>query len=397
MKAYFLHIDRLVEPFGIAPVFCLIGNKTLKEIQEGIFKAIGIDLNDIDSDLEAYSGHEECLVFSDSLYFSKELVEEFLNRCRKLNDPTVFKVTCVLKRGGFTLRSAINLQDLDGEIGLDYYPFGLSGNEDHGFKIDMEIDPDELNASIATPNHISGVNRYAIPLTTKPLIQINHWVNLWVANIVEALLPAARLQSSSILKQLWLAIKSRSLNKWVILRQANVFGKGCDIHPTAYVEGSVIGDNVTIGAGTIVRNSAIGNNVSIGNGIVIEESVIGENSVILHGRVIFSVIGPETFSVGDMITASLVGKSCFIGLNSTLTDFRLDDRNVVVHNNGNSGEMVDSGNRFLGSCLGDGVYVGAGCVVAPGRMIPAGVKLALSEDRIVRSPGKEEIPGFRIL
>lgn len=300
------------------------------------------------------------------------------------------------EHGITTLRTAINVQDVKNcqgytEYNLRYFPEAKHRKDVRA----LVIEPDELSASFAVPFHMCGSKEYAIPMTERFIVQIDHWVNLWVTSIVAIMAGGARLQKSPKAKLLLLAMKARSFNKWKILRQLNKIGRNCDIHPTAYIEGSVIGDNVTVSAGAVVRESVVGDNALIGNGVVVEESVIGENSTILNGHILYSVLYPGCFSVAEMVSASLAGRDTFMGLNSTLTNFRLDGKNVTVLKDG---VAVDSGNVFLGSCLGHGVYLGSGCIVAPGRMVPCGLHLASCKEGAVWSSFDGPIPnGFRLV
>jgi NDP-sugar pyrophosphorylase family protein len=244
------------------------------------------------------------------------------------------------------------------------------------------------------PKHICGSDKYLIPITDKFIAQIDHWSNLWSVNIVSVLSNIARLQKIPKVKLFALALKALSVNKWKILEQFNTIGTGCDIHPTAYVEGSTIGDNVTVGAHSIIRESIIGNNAFIGNGVKIETSVIGEKSSILHGHIMFSVFYPGVFSVAQMISASLVGRDSFIVSGVSLTDFRHDGRSVTVVKDGIS---IDTGNTFIGACLGHETYLGSGCVVAPGRVIPDGVRIAPEKKRVITGIDSHESEGYRLI
>jgi len=392
MRAYILKTDVKIDPFGDYARDCLIGNKPLQQLQAETLRAAGLEPIYID-DLSEITDPNEYIVLEDNLYLTVELLLDFIAQSRQMKIRTV----CALKSGDITLRTAVDLQrvticDSHVRYGLYYY---TPRDDRNNFQIVL-IDPDELHASIPMPAHMCGADSYTIPVTDKCLIQIDHWVNLWWANLVTVLANGARLQKSPKWKLLLLALKARSFNKWKISRATNKIGRNCDIHPTAYIEGSVIGDRVILGAGAIVRNSIIGYNTSIGNSVVIEESVIGGDCVIMNGRVLFSVMYPRSFSVSGLITASIVGRESFSGLHSTMTDFRFDNKNVMVIKDG---KLVDSGNRFLGSCLGHGVYLGSGCVIAPGRMIPNGVHLTLTPDRIIRgcSDGQSDIEGYRIV
>jgi len=392
MKAYIVSREVEVEPFGDCARDCLIGNKPLGQLQKETLRVLGLEPVFV-TDRSQVIDSGEHLVLNDNLYFSTELLKEFITRSRQQGDATV----CALKRGEITNRTGVTVQDVaihpdHVEYNLCYLP-GIKGRNDHRAVV---IDPDEFHATIPMPSHMYGSGKYEIPMASKFVIQIDHWVNLWIANIVATLVMGANLQKSSILRKLFMALKARSFNQWEILCCMNTVGKNCDIHPTAYIEGSVVGDDVSLGAGAVVRHSLIGDNVSIGNGVVIEESVVGDGCVILNGRLIFSIFYPRTFSVAEMVTASFVGKNSFIGLNSTMTDFRLDGQNVTVMK---GGKLVDSSQRFLGACLGHEVYLGAGCIVAPGRSIPRGFRLAPTKDKVVRRCQGDDhiIQGYRLI
>ncbi len=391
MKAYAIRIDKPIKPFNEPARDCLVLNQTIADVQAEIFGKAGMEIVSV-SDASKISDTNEYLVLGDNLFFTPELLNEFVERSRQGRDATV----CALKHGITTLRTAINVQDVKNcqgytEYNLRYFPEAKHRKDVRA----LVIEPDELSASFAVPFHMCGSKEYAIPMTERFIVQIDHWVNLWVTSIVAIMAGGARLQKSPKAKLLLLAMKARSFNKWKILRQLNKIGRNCDIHPTAYIEGSVIGDNVTVSAGAVVRESVVGDNALIGNGVVVEESVIGENSTILNGHILYSVLYPGCFSVAEMVSASLAGRDTFMGLNSTLTDFRLDGKNVTVLKDG---VAVDSGNVFLGSCLGHGVYLGSGCIVAPGRMVPCGLHLASCKEGAVWSSFDGPIPnGFRLV
>lgn len=376
MKAYVVKNDKRIEPFDEPARDCLVLNQTITDAQAEVFTGFEMEMISV-SDASQITDTDEHLVLGDNLFFTPELLNEFVERSRQEKSVTV----CALKCGLTTLRTAVIAQNVlagNGytEYALHYFP--EAGHREATRA--LVIAPDDFSASVAMPSHMCGAEKYLVPMTERFVVQIDHWVNLWAVNIASILAGGARLKKSSKAKLLFLALKARSFNKWKILCQLNKIGRSCDIHPTAYVEGSVIGDGVTIEAGAVVRESVIGEGSLIGNGVVVEESVIGEGSTILNGHILYSVLYPHSFSVAEMVSASLVGKDTFMGLNSTLTDFRLDGKNVTVLKNGIA---VDSGNTFLGSCLGHGVYLGSGCIVAPGRTVPNDLHLAACKDKTV--------------
>ena len=229
-------------------------------------------------------------------------------------------------------------------------------------------------------------------LTDKLLIQLDHWVNIWTANLAVLFSVGARLNRASIIEKLGLALRARSFNQWKVLQHCNKIGRNCDIHPTAYIECSTIGDNVKVGAGTVIRESVIGDDVFIGDSVSVEVSILGKGCHIMTGEVIaYSVLYPGAFSDSRILEMVLCGRDSFVGA-SILTDFRLDGKYITVMK---GDTLIDTGNTFIGVCVGHNVYVGAGCIVAPGREIPNDTRISPDETRVVTKFTDKDMPGHR--
>lgn len=393
MRAYIVRTKRKLDPFCEHPQECLIKNKTLKRIQQEILQSLGFEsIHNISRsalDILSLENLDDFIVLDDRLFFSKELLKDFIKKSRAQRNSTV----CALKSGLTTYRTITATQEIVVNPVYVEYPLYYFPTRKFRRKVQLlVIEPDFSQISMNVPGHICENKKYLIPITDKFIIRIDHWANLWAANLIALLSEIARLKKMSILKLSFLILKAHSFNQWKILSRMNRIGSNCDIHPTAYIEASTIGDNVVIGAGTVIRESIIGNNSFIGNGVVIEESAIGENNTILNGHILYSVLYPGVFSVSHMISASIIGRNGFMGSSVVLTDFRLDGKHITVMENG---RKIDTKNRFLGCCLGHGVYLGAGCVVAPGRSIPNDMRIALKET--VRGDSPENMSGFRLI
>jgi acetyltransferase-like isoleucine patch superfamily enzyme len=389
MRAYIIQSKKKIEPFNEHPRDCLIENKKLITLQNEVLRSIGLELIFIQA-ASQINDLDEHLTLSDNLYFTRSLLEEFIIESQKRRSETI----CALKSNIITLRTVVATQDV--KIYPDRVEYNLYYSPKQKLREKCEpliINSEQIYTGISIPQHICGNERYLIPITEKAIIQIDHWVNLWAANIIALLEKIAKLKKTSKIKLIVLALKSRSFNQWKMLSQLNKIGRNCDIHPTAYIEGSIIDDNVIIGAGSIIRESIIGKNAFVGNGVVIEGSVVGARSTIYTGHIIYSVLYPGTFTVAQMVSASLIGKNTFIGSNVTLTDFRLDGQSVIVIK---GGVKVNTGNQFIGSCLGHGVYLGSGCIIAPGRIIQQGVCIAPNKNRMISSCN-HDVPGFRFI
>lgn len=389
MRAYIINTRKIIEPFGDHPRDCLIANKTLKAFQESVLRSLDIDLVVVEE--AQIQDLEEHLIFTDSLYFDRELLVEFISRSRGLKRNTV----CALKPGIFTIRTIVATQDVARhddriEYNLHYMPVGGQRGE----TVPVVIEGDKFRENLRMPEHMIDTPSYEIPLPDKVAIQIDHWTNLWAANIATLLAPAASLMKTPKWKLLGTALRAGSLNQWRVVSKLNHIGRNCDIHPTAYVEGSVIGDNVTISAGSVVRECNIASNASIENNVTLNFSVIGDGSYIADGSIIrYSVIYPNTFFGFSTLSCQILGRSCFIGDGVTLSDFRLDGKYITVLKNG---IVVDTDNRILGSCVGHDTYLATGTIVAPGRAIPNGTRIMPEYCRIIQKiTPNGTIPDYR--
>ena len=377
MKAYIVQSNKKLEPFGDSPRDCLIANRKLSEIQRQVLQSLGMELKAI-PDAAQIEDPDEHIVLGDSLFFTKELMKEFVYRSRRLKNCT----TCAIKPGLVTLHSMVATQDVKiyadrVEYALRYMP----AQKLRGEPVPVVIDAEQFSQVIPMPEHVRGSQPYRMPLTDILLIQVDHWTNLWAANIATRLAEVARLMKAPKLKLLGLALKARSLNKWRVLHQVNKVGKNCDIHPTAYIEGSTIGDNVIIGAGSVVRLSVIGDGSAISSNVTIESSILGEECSINSGcGAFFSVLYPRTISSSRLILISLCGRNTFISDGSGMADFRLDGKRITVMKDGVS---INTGVLNLGACLGHGVYLGPACLVAPGIAIPNGLRILPEKTLII--------------
>jgi acetyltransferase-like isoleucine patch superfamily enzyme len=391
MKAYIVQSNKKIEPFGDSPRDCLIANRKLSEIQRQVLQSLGMELKTI-PDAAQIEDPDEHIILADSLFFTKELMKGFINRSRRLKSCT----TCALKPGLVTLHSMVATQDVKiyadrVEYALRYMP----AQRLRGEPVPVVIDVEQFSQVIPMPEHVRGPQPYRMPLTDTLLIQIDHWTNLWAANMATRLAELAKLMKAPKLKLLWLALKARSLNKWRVLHQVNKIGKNCDIHPTAYIEGSTIGDNVIIGAGSVVRLSVIGDGSAIGSNVTIESSILGEECTINSGcTVFFSVLYPRAVSSSRLLLTSTCGRDTFISDLAGMADFRIDGKRIEVMKNG---VPVNTGVINLGACLGHGVYLGGGCGVAPATAIPNGLRILPKKPLIGEVSPDGTIPGHRVI
>lgn len=355
-----------ITPFMEHPQQLPILNTRLEDHQRNTLHSLSIRL----ANAKNRNMENGLLVIKDTIFCSRELLAAFLKGSRRLNQPA----QCAIKKGALTERSAtatMDVDDLGDSIGyrLYYYP---PGSDRSAVPKPVVVDADEYVQELMFPNHMVPGKVYRVPITRKIIFQIEHWVNLWACNIARLLSNIASLKSDRS-KQLRFSFKALSTNQWLVSSKNVRIGKGCDIHPTAYVENSVIGDGVEIGAFSVIRGSMIGNKSTIHNNCTVAYSVVGDECQVRDGaNVTYSLLFSGAFTTCSYLNTCVMGRDSFVPVGSVLTDYRFDGRNVTVMKDG---KVVDSGHTILGCCLGHNTYVGAGVTVAPGREIPNKARL----------------------
>jgi hypothetical protein len=151
------------------------------------------------------------------------------------------------------------------------------------------------------------------------------------------------------------------------LKRMNRSGKNCRIHPSAVVEGCVLGDNVTVGANAVLRMSVIGSGTFIGDTAVVSFSVLGPNNFVSTGNhLVNSLTYPSVFTIHGPYQYSIFGQNTavFATINS---DIRLDSKTIKIPTEIG---ICDSGQILLGVAYGHRSKIGGSNIIGAGRLVP---------------------------
>jgi len=222
---------------------------------------------------------------------------------------------------------------------------------------------------------LSQRNEYEITDSLKALIQSGGTVNAvpmfeedWLDvglpwNLLEANKRALGQQETEV---------EGEIEEGVYIHGSVRIAKGAKVRSGAYIEGPVyIGPECDIGPNCYLRPSTyLGAKVRVGNACEVKNSVIMDGTHVAH----LSYIGD-----------SIIGENCNFGAGTITANIRFDKKNIKVNI---KDSRIDSGQRKLGSIIGDdvqtginvnlmpGVKVGSGAWIAPGmtiyRDVPAG-------------------------
>jgi len=393
MKAYIWKTGRRLSPFQDPVGEVLILNRPLREHQESALRSSGLEVAETVDPCSIKD--EEFLLVSDDLYLSPVAIERFLKRIRETRKPGA----CALESGPFVDFTGFaqdhRVETVDG--GKAAHVFGLSYCQGPIPTPDfleslppvvitaqqkpLPVDPRQFFPSTVEVN-------FAGAYTDAILIHVRHWVHLWLANLF--CLGSDLLHAFTGNKLLFLlrALSALSFNKHRIFSRFVIRGRDCDIHPTAVVEGCILGNRVSIGAFSLVRGCILADGVKVNEHSIVALSVLGSGaSTSPRGWTKFSVVYPNSNTPGHALQGCLVGRNVFMATPSYLYDLKIKGTIKVKH----EGRLVDTKLSFLGSCVGHNAIVGPDTWIASGSEIPNGAVLVKKPSEIISSV-PEDLP-----
>ena len=216
-----------------------------------------------------------------------------------------------------------------------------------------------VRVELAPATHVRALPRLGPPPHSLDVVadgrfamHFEHWVHvLWGA---PALVPRARALGEG---------------KRVTRRgpTPSLVAEGADVHPSALLEGAVIGPGAEIGAHCVLRHCYVG-----------AESHLSDFTKVAH-----AVLGPGTHTLADatfehmvafgggtltnlLLQDSLLGRQVFLTTGVIFWRDALGEEITVQV----GGREVPTGRKILGGCAGHGSVLGARTIVAPSRAPP---------------------------
>lgn len=247
--------------------------------------------------------------------------------------------------------------------------------------VDVVVDPDEKVIEFPAPAFYQDGGTMQIGLAKHPVMTVHHWVHvLWVNQLVGGLELRNTPTWQFVLRGLWGVLRAFSLNKWRVLGKLNRIGKGCDIHPTAVIEGSTLGPGCVIGPYARVMFSTLGEGVQVMPVAQVELCVLGDRAVVAEQSFLrFCVLYPEAVASQYLMQQCVIGRRAITTGGAFTMDLNFDqDIRVPL-----DGALHSTGTRFLGSAFGHRCRVGTGFWMASGRMVPNDYFLVRDPTRVL--------------
>ena len=236
--------------------------------------------------------------------------------------------------------------------------------------------------------------RMIFPITSTVACHVETWVHiLWLNHLAFGI----RFMELARTHKLWalgcaLRAFPPSLPR---LMKASVYrGKNVEIHPSAYVEASILGDGVKIGPRACVRNSILGPGVEVADHASVIACTMGDHSYITpKSFFVWSTAYPQAVISNYKMQMSVVGKGAASSTWAGLIDAKFQGTIEIMKN----GEKVSTERQFLGSCLGHGAFVGAKALLHPGRELPNGTYLTMRPDELIQTIPDDLKPGIPVV
>ncbi len=395
MKVVIVRRGRTIAPFGCDVDACGLGAGTFASYRERVLRDEKVSVEEASVD-DGVTG--PAIVWSDDVFVSKRALEGFASAAAG-------ELSRLCLEPSRLLELFSPLQDVDtheGKAGYDvgFVPAGQSLRIKDVFALGAErwrAPPyRQLDLEVPVPRHILGreSSTMVFPVTSTVVMRVRHWLHVLRAGHLMpqvALLERASSQPvRSALRGLSALRPTRAGRMRALRRAFSYRGRGTYVHPTATVEASVLGDDVTVGAHSYVTNSVLG------DGCVIEQ----------RAHVSGCSLGPRTFvSLNSSLSACVTFgdtdacingvQACVIAQGCALTSFArpLDLAVGGAVRVEDDGGLREVGELPCGVAFGPKVFVGADVVIAAGRAVPAGVRLYVNADRVLRKVPADLAPG----
>ncbi len=333
---------------------------------------------------------EETIVYKDNLFFDDALFETFITAAtaRKIPSQIAFKRDDkAIVSHALPLQFGIRAQGEVYVADLFYFPHGYSAREAEKVEpLVVDTLPHEIGYYHIPTYMASEKGDLVYQVPQRPFLSIENWVHIFLANTAFGIYSrGVRIENkldTSLPFMLKIFIRSLLERKQFLEASPMVrVGKNCQIDPAAIVQGpTVIGDNVTIGAGTVVNACVIGDNVNISQGCQLMVSVVGSGSFLPFRASLFMTTIMENAMVAQnaCLQMCVIGRNTFIGAGNTFTDFNLLNKPIKTWH---GDALADVQQPVLGGCVGHNCRIGSGHIIFPARTIESDVVLFAKDDR----------------
>lgn len=370
-----------MDPLGRPPAACALGLTTVGEQRDDALRRAGItDIVPLDDDEREIEG--PAVVLTDEVWITRRAARGFVQTARRSPDAVRL---CLPKSRQLEL--FLPLQDLDvDDAGRAAFPVAFVPSSTRiaagraltlGPERWVEPPYKEILLSAPIPRYIMGRDgEFTFPLTSTVVMRMRHWVHLLRASHLAPQVALLDRASDAPLGALWrglFALRPTRAALMQALKARFVYrGRRVVIHPTATVEASVLGDDVTIGPHAYVVGSVLGAGTYVEDRAHVNQSALGPRTFVSRNSSLSACLAlGDTDACTNGIQACVIAERCGLTSFARPLDIVPGDEVRVL----DGAELRKVGEMPCGVAFGPGVFVGADVQIAPGRAIPAGLRL----------------------
>lgn len=421
LRALIVETGRSLAPFAEPPDHAQFGTTTVGAAVMSSLIRRGFDVTRLAQHSQAAPSSEPVLVLADHCYVSDKALGDFL--ALALGNSAIERLAlCRTPSSDYTRPvSSVSVERLDGKgpggrppksgkidgqaterIAYDCFwvPAGKLPAHDDGQSLlaalreralRRVVPKREIVRELRMPlvgDPAQTVLRY--PLTSTVAAHVEHWVHvLWLNHIAFGILWMELIRRRKAWA-LWRAFTALPPSMPRLMGRFVARGKNVRIHPSALVEGSILGDNVVIGARASVRNSILGDGVEVGDHANVLASSLGARSYVTPKTFfVWSTAYEDAVVSNYKMQMSVLGKGASSSTWAGLIDAKFQGAIDVMHD----GALRSTERSFLGSAVGHGAYLGAKVLVLPGRELPNQTFLTMRPDELIREVPRALSPG----
>lgn len=388
MRAFIVRQAGDIAPFARPPDGCGLGGGTFASYRARTLARLKLAAEDRTTDDEVEG---PALLLGDDVWVTRRALRGFLATAREGG----------LARFALPASRQVELfaplQDLDvagdgrSAFPIAWVPAGERVRARHAFALgdDRWVCPPyrEIALPVPLPHHLMGreAHDFTFPLTTTIALRVRHWLHVLRAGHLAPQVELIERAENQPVRSALRALRAARPTRAAFLRAAAprfVFkGRGVSVHPTATVEASVLGDGVSVGAYSYITGSVLGDGCTVEQRAHVEQSSLGPRTFVSKNSSLSAVVA---FGDTDVCTNGI--QTCVVAERCGLTSFArpldlVPGGQVRVLDDGEAREV---GELPCGVAFGEGVFVGAGVTIAPGRVVPAGVRLVADPASVLR-------------
>lgn len=232
--------------------------------------------------------------------------------------------------------------------------------------------------------------RMRFPLTSSVAVHVRHWVHvLWLNQLAPGILISLWLREHA-LAAVWKVLTGGSFQRDRIMQRLSLIHPTAKVHPSAYVEGCVVGPWAVVAAGASVRQSVVAEGAEVGEHATVLGSVIGCRTYVTPKTyMVWCALYPDSVVGNQKMQVSLVGSHAHVNAWVGLIDARFAGSIRVDSATG----LQSTQRSFLGSCVGHHSQLAAKVLIHPGRVVPRGTVLVMRPDEVISTIPQTLAPG----